>query len=68
MNTGEDESNSHPVNKKLVNIPLSPSSDTNDYLTGELTIPSASPKPRALIIFAHGSGSGRESPWKRQRP
>ena len=27
-----------------------------------LTIPSASPKPKALIVFAHGGGSGYESP------
>ncbi len=60
MDAGDKEDNS-PNNKKLVRIPLS-TSNSDTHLQGELTIPSASPKPRWLIIFAHGSGSGRDSP------
>ncbi len=63
MNAGEDESN-RPVNKKLVHIALSSNTanDGDGYITGDLIIPLASPKPSALIIFAHGSGSGSDSP------
>lgn len=64
MNARDDESN-YRFNKKLVNIPLSLSSvanDVEDLVQGKITIPSPTPKPRALIIFAHRSGSGMESP------
>ncbi|MDP8906843.1 MAG: lysophospholipase [Thermoproteota archaeon] len=33
-----------------------------DHTPVELTIPLASPNPRALIIFAHGSENGMDSP------
>jgi dienelactone hydrolase len=66
MNAGEHESRRRPENKKLVYIPLLSSSaaanDDMDSIPGELTVPSASRKPEALIIFAHGGGSGRDSP------
>ncbi len=64
MNIGRDGSNQR-FSIKLVQIPLSPiaiSTDGNNHIQGELTVPSASTKPRALIIFAHGSGSGKDSP------
>jgi dienelactone hydrolase len=63
MNAGDDESTTR-YNKKLVHIPLSSFSVNNgeDHTQGELTIPSANSTPRALIIFAHGSGSGISSP------
>jgi dipeptidyl aminopeptidase/acylaminoacyl peptidase len=64
MNPGEEEGNLR-FNKKLVHIPLSSSSAANDgqdHTRGELIIPLVSPKPRALIIFAHGSSSGMDSP------
>lgn len=64
MSAGDEESNPR-FNKKLLRIPLSSSShanDDDDGLTGELTVPSVSPKPMALIIFAHGSDSGMDSP------
>ena len=58
------ETNSRQFNKKTVHIPLSSSTSTDGdgYITGELTMP---PKPIALIIFAHGSGSGMDSPRNR---
>lgn len=64
MSDGGEESNLG-FNKKLLRIPLSSSYDANDgedHIQGELTIPLASSTPRALIVFAHGSGSGRDSP------
>jgi dienelactone hydrolase len=62
MDVGDEEGNL-PINKKLVRIPLSSfAGDSGTYLQGELTIPLASPKARALIIFAHGSGSSMDSP------
>jgi dienelactone hydrolase len=67
MDAGDDE-NGHLINKKIVHIPLSPSLSTvaneygDDYIQGELHIPLSTQKPKALIVFAHGSGSGRDSP------
>lgn len=69
MNAKDDDERSHPVNKKLVDIPLSSSATANDGIESiqrELTIPSASRKPEAPIIFVHGSGSGRDSPRNHQ--
>jgi hypothetical protein len=62
MKVGDDESNLR-FNKKLVYVPLSLYvNDGADYIQGELTIPSTSPKSRTLIVFMHGGGnSGRDS-------
>ena len=65
MNEGEDESNGPVDKKKLVCIPLSSpftANDSEDHIQGELTIPSFPSKPKALIVFAHGSDSGIDSP------
>jgi hypothetical protein len=43
-----------------VHIPLG---GQNGYLQGNLQIP---PNPKSLIVFAHGSGSGRDSPRNNQ--
>ena len=50
-------------NKKLLRMPLSSfaANDVEDNIQGELTVLSTSPKLGALIIFAHGSGSGNGS-------
>lgn len=50
--------NTHGVKSFILNIPLL--SNNEIFLQGQLTIPSSAGK--ALVIFAHGSGSGRESP------
>lgn len=67
MNAEDNDENNHrQVNKKLLHIPISPSNaptdGIDDSIQGELTIPSSPPKPKALIIFAHGSDSGMDSP------
>ncbi len=67
MKTRDEESNL-PVNKKLMHIVLSSFAvnDGEDHIQWVLTISLASSVPRALIIFAHGSGSDRDSPRNRQ--
>ena len=45
------------LHSRPVNIPAG-----KETLNGDLTIPA---KPRGLVIFAHGSGSGRKSPRNR---
>src|SRR5438105_719964 len=48
-----------PTPTKPVEIPLGPSA----VLSGDLSMP---PAARAVIVFAHGSGSSRHSPRNRQ--
>ena len=55
---GTHSKNNHGVKSFILNIPLL--SNNEIFLQGKLTIPSSAIK--ALIIFAHGSGSGKESP------
>jgi predicted alpha/beta-hydrolase family hydrolase len=43
-----------------VQIPID---DQNGHLQGTLEIPA---NPKSLIVFAHGSGSGRDSPRNNQ--
>lgn len=59
--------NNRHLNKKLVHSPLTPSATSatdggNSHIKADLAIPLEFPKPKAMIIFAHGSGSGLESP------
>jgi putative phosphoribosyl transferase len=49
--------NDNKTNKNMITIPLNKGS--KHYQIGDLRIPKGS---RGLVIFAHGSGSGRHSP------
>lgn len=48
----------YKIKETMITIPLSKDSENNN-IEGSLTIPKGS---KGLIIFAHGSGSGRHSP------